>query len=226
MIGYTDLFVAGTDTGCGKTEITLGLMHRLQRQGECVLGMKPVASGARITADGVCNEDAQRIQAQSSLHIPYAEVNPFVYESPIAPHLAARASGRPILLDDIRQGVCRLQDRADRVIVEGVGGWRVPLGDDFTLADLARKLNLPVVLVVGVRLGCINHALLTVESMLDDGVQLAGWVANQVDPRMLAPAENIATLRTWLPAPCIGEIPYLRQPTAATVATYLDGSIG
>ncbi|MCU7906329.1 MAG: dethiobiotin synthase [Candidatus Thiodiazotropha sp. (ex Epidulcina cf. delphinae)] len=225
-MGYANLFVTGTDTGCGKTEVTLGLMHRLQRQGECVLGMKPVASGAHITAEGLCNEDARRIQAQCSLAIPYAEVNPFVYDLPIAPHLAARVAGRPILLDEIREGVIRLQAKADRVIVEGVGGWHVPLGDDATLADLARMLNLPMVMVVGLRLGCINHALMTAECMLNAGVRLVGWIANQVDPQMLAPAENISTLRGWLPVPCLGEIPHLQQPTAETVASYLDGSIG
>ncbi|MCU7861151.1 MAG: dethiobiotin synthase, partial [Candidatus Thiodiazotropha sp. (ex Lucinoma kastoroae)] len=203
------LFVTGTDTGCGKTEVTLGLMHKLQQQGECVLGMKPVASGADPTEQGLRNQDALRIQHQCTLETPYSEVNPFAYQAPIAPHLAARASDRPIRLDEIQQGYDHLQAISNRVIVEGVGGWHVPLGDDVTLADLARSLDLPMIMVVGLRLGCINHALMTAECMLNSGVRFVGWVANQIDPTMQAVAENLATLQAWLPAPCLGVNPYL-----------------
>ncbi|MEL0587070.1 MAG: dethiobiotin synthase [Candidatus Thiodiazotropha sp. (ex. Lucinoma kazani)] len=217
------LFVIGTDTGCGKTEVTLGLMHKLQQQGECVLGMKPVASGADPTEHGLRNEDALRIQHQCSLETPYSAVNPFTYQAPIAPHLAAKVSDRPIRLEEIQQGYDHLQAISNRVIVEGVGGWHVPLGDDVTLADLARSLDLPMIMVVGLRLGCINHALMTAECMLNSGVRFVGWVANRVDPTMQAAAENLATLQAWLPAPCLGEIPYLEKPTPETVAESLDG---
>jgi dethiobiotin synthetase len=219
------LFVTGTDTGCGKTEITLGIMHKLQQQGASVLGMKPIASGALRTNEGLRNEDALRIQAQCSQTIPYSSVNPLVYEPPISPHLAAEAEGRPISLDEILRGYRDLREQADRVIVEGVGGWHVPLGDSITLADLARTLDLPMIMVVGMRLGCLNHALMTAECMLNSGVQLKGWVANLVDPEMQAIEDNINTLRSWLPAPCLGEVPYLESLSPDQVASYLDGPL-
>jgi dethiobiotin synthetase len=219
------LFVTGTDTGCGKTEITLGIMRNLQQQGESVLGMKPVASGGVVTEEGLRNEDALRIQAQCSREIGYSSVNPLVYQPPISPHLAAKAEGQPIRLDDILQGYHDLQEQADRVVVEGVGGWHVPLGDSITLADLARGLDLPMIMVVGMRLGCLNHALMTAECILNSGVQLKGWVANLVDPEMQAIEDNINTLRSWLPAPCLGEVPFLEAPTADRVAGYLDGQL-
>ncbi|MES9969427.1 MAG: dethiobiotin synthase [Candidatus Thiodiazotropha sp.] len=219
------LFVTGTDTGCGKTEITLGIMHNLQQQGESVLGMKPIASGALLTAEGLRNEDALRIQAQCSQAIPYPAVNPLVYQPPIAPHLAAKAQGQPIRLDEIQQAYNRLRVQADRVVVEGVGGWHVPLGDTITLADLARTLDLPMVLVVGVRLGCLNHALMTAECILNSGVELKGWVANLVDPQMQSIDDNILTLQSWLPAPCLGEVPYLETPTPEQIASHLDGPL-
>ncbi|MES9992094.1 MAG: dethiobiotin synthase [Candidatus Thiodiazotropha sp.] len=219
------LFVTGTDTGCGKTEVSLGMMSSLQQQGETVLGMKPIASGAEPTGEGLRNEDALRIQRQCSLDIPYGSVNPLVYQPPIAPHLAAQARGEPIRLDEILQGYQRLQELADRVVVEGVGGWHVPLGEGITLADLALALDLPMILVVGIRLGCINHALMTAECMLNSGVRFEGWVANLVDPEMLAIDENITTLQAWLPAPCLGEIPHLQTPTPEQIASYLDGPL-
>ncbi|MET0006253.1 MAG: dethiobiotin synthase [Candidatus Thiodiazotropha sp. 6PLUC9] len=222
MVG---LFITGTDTGCGKTEVTLGLMQKLQRKGNIVLGMKPIASGADKTQDGLRNEDALRIQAQSSLELPYESVNPFAYQPPIAPHLAASQAANPIDLEVILEGYRALQNRADRVVVEGVGGWHVPLGEQDTLADLARGLALPVVMVVGMRLGCLNHALMTAECMLNAGVTFAGWVANQVDPEMSALDENLATLRAWLPAPCLGEIPYLSNPQAEAIAKYLSDDL-
>jgi dethiobiotin synthetase len=219
------LFVTGTDTGCGKTEITLGVMRNLQQQGESVLGMKPIASGAIVTEEGLRNEDALRIQAQCSREIAYSSVNLMVYQRPISPHLAAKAEGQPIRLDEILQGYNHLQTQADIVVVEGIGGWHVPLGDSITLADLARGLDLPMIMVVGMRLGCLNHALMTAECILNSGVQLKGWVANLVDPEMQAVEDNINTLRSWLPAPCLGEVPFLEAPSADRVADYLDGSL-
>ncbi len=219
------LFITGTDTGCGKTEVTLGVMSSLQQRGETVLGMKPVATGALATEDGLRNEDALRIQAQCSLEIPYSALNPLLYQPPIAPHLAARAAGQPIRLDEILQGYERLRKLADRVVVEGIGGWHVPLGEGTTLADLARTLDLPMILVVGIRLGCINHALMTAECMLNSGVRFEGWVANRVDPEMLAAEDNILTLQAWLPAPCLGVVPYLESPTPELIASYLDGPL-
>jgi dethiobiotin synthetase len=219
------LFITGTDTGCGKTEVTLGLMEKFQQQGGTVLGMKPIASGAAMTPQGLCNEDALRIQVQASLDLPYEEINPFVFEPAIAPHLAALQAGEVIDIEEILLKFNELSGRSDRVLVEGVGGWHVPLGEHATLADLARGLDLPVVMVVGMRLGCLNHALMTAECMLNAGVTFAGWVATQIDPQMPAWKENIATLQAWLPAPCLGEIPHLPEPDPQSIAQYLSDEL-
>ncbi len=217
------IFITGTDTGCGKTEITLGLMQALQQRGERVLGMKPVASGAARTHQGLRNEDALRIQTQCSSELAYELVNPFAYEPPVAPHLAAQAAGRPIVLSAIAEVYRRLIGMADRVVVEGVGGWSVPLdGETATVADLALCLDLPVILVVGLRLGCINHALLTEAAIRQSGARLLGWVANQVDPRMASLEGNLQTLRERLPAPCLGMVPWLSDASPLTVSGYLD----
>ncbi|MEW7980790.1 MAG: dethiobiotin synthase [gamma proteobacterium symbiont of Phacoides pectinatus] len=216
------LLITGTDTECGKTEVTLGLMHALQGRGLRVLGMKPVASGALPTPRGLRNEDALRIQAQGSTPLPYRQVNPYAFEPPVAPHLAAAEAGVEIAFDPIREGVRGLARQADLVLVEGVGGWRVPLGPDGDLCDLARTLELPVILVVGMRLGCINHALLSVESIVASGLPLAGWVANRVDPGMRVAEGNLRTLRQGIPAPLLGEVPRLARPTPEGVATALD----
>ncbi len=215
-------FITGTDTGCGKTEITLGLMQRWQQTGKVVLGMKPVASGATQTPDGLRNEDAQRIQRQCSLNVPYQQLNPFVYTSPIAPHLAAEEAGRPIVGTEIRDSFEKFAAISDLVIVEGVGGWRVPIGADMTISDLVRMLDLPVILVVGMRLGCINHAILTAESIQYAGIKLHGWVANHIDPDMQAQEGNLKTLSKWLSAPCLGDVPYLEQPTPELISVYVE----
>lgn len=216
------LFITGTDTGCGKTEVTLGLMGRLQQQGESVLGMKPVASGAQRTPEGLRNEDAVRIQRQCSRQLPYEWINPFAYEPPIAPHLAAVSTGRAIDQQAILEGCTRMRGMADWVMVEGVGGWRVPLDAVSSVADLAALLQLPVILVVGLRLGCINHALLTEACIRLSGVRLLGWVANQVEPAMEALEGNLGTLRERLSAPCLGVIPWLESPNPVSVGGYLD----
>ncbi len=215
-------FITGTDTECGKTEITLGLMQLLQHSGHSVLGMKPVASGAVPTKDGLRNDDALRIQRQASLPLSYDLVNPFAFEPPIAPHLAAQQAGVDIKFGQIMECHRELSSRADRVLVEGVGGWRVPLGGDGALSDLALTLNLPVILVVGMRLGCINHALLTVESIEDSGIKMVGWVANMVDPEMSEQAANIATLKQEIGVHCLGVVPHMSQPTAQAVAERLQ----
>ncbi|MBK5941566.1 dethiobiotin synthase [Halochromatium roseum] len=216
------LFVTGTDTEVGKTEVTLGLMAALQRRGFSVLGMKPVAAGCVQTPDGLRNEDALRIQAQGSKPLAYAAINPYAFAPPIAPHIAAAQAGVEIQIDLIETAYQRLATQADWVLVEGAGGWRVPLGPGLTLADLPSALDLPVVLVVGLRLGCLNHALLSAESIQASGLQLAGWVANRIDPAMAAADENLATLRERLPAPCLGVVPWLSAPTPAQVADFVS----
>jgi len=216
------LFITGTDTGCGKTLISLGLMRLLQGRGHSVLGMKPVASGADVTPQGLRNGDALRLRAQGSLELPYPAINPYVFAPPIAPHLAAGQAGETIDLNLIRAHCEALAAQADHVIVEGVGGWRVPLNERQAVSDLALMLGLPVVLVVGLRLGCINHALLSAESILAGGAPLAGWVATEVEPGMLARSGNIETLEQRIGAACLGVVPYLEGPSADEVARSLE----
>ncbi|NBC47669.1 MAG: dethiobiotin synthase [Gammaproteobacteria bacterium] len=215
------LFITGTDTEVGKTEITLGLMAALQAIGRSVLGMKPVAAGCEKTAEGLRNDDAERIRAQASRSLAYATVNPYAFAEPIAPHIAAERAGVSIELEPIRDAYRSMAAETDWVLVEGAGGWRVPLGPSLTLADLPKALDLPVVLVVGLRLGCLNHALLSAESIIGSGLTLAGWVASRVDPQMAAAEANLSTLRERLPAPCIGEVPWLERPTPERVASHL-----
>jgi dethiobiotin synthetase len=215
-------FITGTDTGIGKTELTLALMHALQARGLTIAGMKPVASGCVRTPDGLRHDDALRLQAKSSLTLPYEQVNPYAFEPAIAPHLAAAEAGREIGIGHIAAIYRVIAGRADGVCVEGVGGWRVPLSADTTLADLAREIGLPVILVVGMRLGCLNHAQLTAEAIEADGVRLAGWVANHVAPGFERAEANLAALQARLPAPLLGVLPCRRQPQAADLAACLQ----
>ena len=214
-------FITGTDTECGKTEITLGLMHRLKQQGHSVLGMKPVASGAVATAEGLRNEDALRIQAECSMPVEYNRVNPYAFEPPIAPHLAAEQIGQQIDVAVIRDHYLQFATQADKVLVEGVGGWRVPLNATAYVSDLARQLELPVILVVGLKLGCINHALLTAESILSSGAELAGWVANVADQQMLEQTGNLESLKARISVPLLGVVPRLSVPSPESVSEYL-----
>lgn len=213
-------FVTGTDTDVGKTAIACGIVHRYVETGRQVAVMKPVASGCEVTPQGLRNADAQALIAATRRTMDYALVNPFAYEPPIAPHLAADQAGRPIRRDVIRDAFSRLSEDADALIVEGVGGFRVPLGD-FDTADLAIDFGLPVVLVVGLRLGCLNHALLTAEAIAARGLRFAGWVGNRIDPEMAFPEENIATLQQHLDAPCFGIVPTLPAVDAPSVSRHL-----
>ncbi len=217
-------FVTGTDTGIGKTFVSVALMHALRARGLTVLGMKPVAAGCRATADGLHNDDALMLQEAGSLPLDYAEVNPYAFEPPIAPHIAARQAGISVDVAAIADRVDALGTRADCVVVEGVGGWRVPLSERADVAALAAALGLPVILVVGLRLGCLNHALLTAESIERSGVELAGWVANLVDPHMVSVAENVQDLMLRLAAPLLGVMPHMhgRPPRLAAPALNIE----
>lgn len=215
------IFVTGTDTGCGKTEVSLGLMAAWQVRGIRTLGMKPVATGCARGPSGLQNADAQRLQAQGSSLAPYGLVNPYAFQPPIAPHIAAGQAEVEIELGPIA-GACRtLAAESDLVVVEGVGGWRVPLSASLSVSDLPKALDLPVLMVVGLRLGCLNHALLTAESIRAQGAHLAGWVANGIDPGMLETDANLATLAALIGSPCIGVVPWLRPPQPLEVADYL-----
>ncbi|AFL73740.1 dethiobiotin synthase [Thiocystis violascens] len=215
------VFVTGTDTGCGKTAISVGLMAALQAAGLRVLGMKPVASGCALTPDGLRNADALALQKQGSSREPYERINPYAFAPSIAPHLAAATAGVVIDLAAIVRAYGALDARADLVVVEGVGGWRVPLGADLSLSDLPTALELPVILVVGLKLGCLNHALLTAERIQSSDARLIGWIGNQVDPGMLVLDENLATLTALLDAPCLGVVPWLDHAEPAQIAAFL-----
>lgn len=214
--------VTGTDTGCGKTEVSLGLTLALRRRGFRVQAMKPVASGGEYGVQGLRQADALRLRAQASRVCDYDWVNPYVFEPAIAPHLAAARAGREIAFEPIRAAATRLAEGADWLVVEGVGGWRVPLGPDWEVADLARRLDLAVVLVVGLRLGCLNHSLLTVESIQASGSRLVGWVANAIDPEMEALEENLADLNARIPAPRLGLVPWMTDPDPPRLADCLE----
>ncbi len=198
-------FVTGTDTGVGKTRAALALMRACQRQGHCTIGMKPVASGCQTTPVGLRNSDALALLRQSNLDAPYEWINPYVLQPPIAPHLAAAQAGIRLEITPIIKAYQRLRPLAQRIVVEGAGGWRVPINEGETLADVALALRLPVVLVVGLRLGCINHALLTAEAIARDGAPLVGWIGSAIDSDY-APDTTLETLRARIAAPCWGWI--------------------
>jgi dethiobiotin synthetase len=218
------LFVTGTDTGVGKTLFTCALLHAYASKGLRAVGMKPVAAGA-VRENGVLvNEDVAAMRAASNVAAPLELVNPYCLEPPIAPHIAAAQASVTIDAERIAASYERLAGLADRVVVEGAGGFLVPLGADVDTADLARRLALPVVIVVGMRLGCLNHALLTAAAVRVAGLRLAGWVASHVDPDMLYADENVEALKARLDAPLIARIPYTHAPDAASLAHYVDST--
>ncbi|CAA2105224.1 dethiobiotin synthase [Variovorax paradoxus] len=215
-------FVTGTDTGIGKTLVSSAMLSLLAGSGLRAVGMKPVAAGLEEAGGQWRNEDVDRLQAAGNVDAPLALRCPYLLRAPMSPHLAAREEGVRIALARIRSAFDALATRADAVVVEGVGGFCVPFCDDFDSADLAVALGLPVVLVVGLRLGCLNHALLSAEAIRARGLVLAGWVASMVDPSMLAPQANLQTLRARLGAPLLGVVPHLPQPDAAQAARHID----
>lgn len=215
-------FVTGTDTGVGKTCIAAGLLQAANSRGLTTAALKPVAAGCERTPEGLRNEDALLLQSVVNPPLDYEQINPVALEPAIAPHIAALKARRPLSTDRLA-GYCRgVLGQADFTVVEGAGGWRVPLNPAETLADLARQLNLPVILVVGVRLGCLNHALLTAEAIARDGLPLAGWVANVLDPDMPRLRENVDALGQRLRAPFLGWVPSLTSPTPSAVAGHLN----
>lgn len=216
-------FITGTDTDVGKTTIAAGLLHAAREAGMSTVAGKPVASGCEITPQGLRNADALALMAESSVKLAYEEVNPVAFEPPIAPHIAAREAGVVLSVQSLLPPMQQILDRqADFTLIEGAGGWRVPLSGQDSLSDLALALDLPVILVVGVRLGCISHALLTAEAIERDGLQLAGWVANIIGPKTSRLEENLATLAERLPAPCLGRVPKLKTASAQKVAEHLQ----
>lgn len=221
-------FVTGTDTDAGKTLVTSALLHAAHQQQRSTLGLKPIASGSQSTPEGLRNSDAIALQQQSVPAVTYDTVNPITFEPAIAPHLAALEAGQPLEVGAITAILRETlgQTARDFSLIEGAGGWRVPLNEQQDFADLAIALELPVILVVGLKLGCLNHARLTAEAIRADGLILAGWAGSVVDPAFAAAPErfeaNIAHLNAKLEAPCLGIIPHLASPDAATAHHYLS----
>ena len=211
-------FVTGTDTGIGKTTVSCALLHAFAAQGKKVVGMKPVAAGSE---NGQW-PDVELLLAAGNVDVPRQKINPYAFDPPIAPHIAAQQVGMEIDLSVIHRAYQELSTTADIVIVEGVGGFLVPVNQNQTGADLAKSLNLPVILVVGMRLGCLNHALLTAQAIKAVGLPLAGWVANCIDPQMKVLAENIATLEQRLDGPLLGVVPFDLEMHAQESAKLLD----
>jgi dethiobiotin synthetase len=218
------VFVTGTDTGVGKTLVACALLHAFAARGLRAAGMKPVAAGARRRGGGqLQNDDVELLRKASSIAVPDQLINVYAFEPPIAPHIAARAAGREIELPTIERAYLRLAHQADVVVVEGVGGFCVPLNDRDDAGDLAVLLHMPVVMVVGMRLGCLNHALLTAAAIEARGLTLAGWTANHIDPNMTHVDENVAALSQRLRAPCIARIPFQRVPEPRRIAGLVVG---
>ncbi len=215
-------FVTGTDTEIGKTLVSAAILHKLVESGQRACGMKPIAAGAELRDGELHNDDADMLAAAGNVHLPQNITTPFMLREPAAPHIAAALEGVTIEAVPILAAYTEILAASDSVVVEGVGGFRVPFNDSFDSADLAAQLNLPVVLVVGMRLGCISHALLTVEAIVARGLVLAGWVANTVDPDMRFFDENVEALAARSPAPLLGVVPRLEQATAAHAAPFID----
>lgn len=205
-------FITGTDTEVGKTFVTCALLHRARAAGLRAAGIKALAAG---TDENGINDDVDRIRRAADVALPDDILNPYCFAPAIAPHIAAAEAGVHIDFARIANAVAAARPQADLLLVEGAGGFRIPLGVDRDSADLAVNLGLPVILVVGMRLGCLNHALLTAEAILARQLPLAGWVANTIDPGMSRFAENLASLRQWLPAPCLGVVPHRPDDPAA-----------
>lgn len=215
-------FITGTDTNVGKTLVAAGLLVAAKQKGLTTAALKPVAAGCEKTDEGLRNSDALLLQSVMTQTLHYDQINPCALEAAIAPHIAAQQEKRSLSVDRL-SGFCRgVLSSANFVAVEGAGGWRVPLNARETLADLAKNLELPVIIVVGVRLGCINHALLTFEAVVRDGLAVAGWVANCIDADMPVLQENIDSLKARLPVPCLGVVPFLAEPSPEQVAGYFE----
>lgn len=206
------VFVTGTDTGCGKTFVAQAVLRHLRAQGVRAVGFKPVAAGAEWCDGQLQNDDALALRVASDRELPYEAVNPYCFEPPIAPHLAAAAQGVEISAQSILAALDALRLNHDFVVVEGAGGWLVPLSASLDVAGLAGLLDLPVLLVVGLRLGCLNHALLSERAICDSGARLIGWVGSQVEPGMACLNENVATLVERIDVPCLGVLTHPDSP--------------
>ena len=216
------VYVTGTDTGIGKSVASAALLHALRARGLRAVGMKPVASGCERTPRGWRNDDARLLQAASAPRPDYADVNPYALPHPLAPELAAADAGVTLALPAILAAHARLDAQADVVVVEGIGGWAAPLSATLDQRDLVRALDLPVLLVVGLRLGCINHARLSARAIAADGARLVGWIGNAIDPAMDRCDDVFALLQARLSAPCWGRLPFTAPPDPQALARHLE----
>jgi dethiobiotin synthetase len=224
MTSRVDYFVTGTDTNVGKTLVSAALIRSLASHGLKVAGMKPVAAGAELRDGKLWNEDVALLSGEANVILPTHLVAPFLFKEAAAPHVAAALEDQQINPDTIFTAVEHIRSQTEAVIVEGVGGFCVPITPQTDMADIAVRLQLDVILVVGLRLGCLNHALLTAEAIAARGLRLAAWVVNQIDPAMPHQAANIEALRERLSAPCLGSLPWMPVPSAALAADKLDFS--
>ncbi|WP_423807174.1 dethiobiotin synthase [Photobacterium damselae] len=215
-------FVTGTDTEVGKTVATRAILHAAGHADIKMSGYKPVASGSSRTEGGLRNSDALYIQEASVVELSYQEVNPYAFEEPVSPHLAAEREKRTIEFEVLTQGLDNLKQKSDVVLVEGAGGWRVPVAREQFLSQWVQQQKMPVILVVGVKLGCLSHAMLTAEAIERDGLEVVGWIANRINPGEENYAENIQMLEAQLPGKKLGEIPYMPGIKKRNLAQYID----
>lgn len=215
-------FVTGTDTDVGKTFIACALLYQAQTQGWSTLGIKPIAAGCDEKDGQLYNSDAEMLRHYTSIELDYKQTNPVALREPIAPHIAAEKINLALSASQLSQHCQSLEALADILLVEGAGGWLVPINSQETLADLARLLKRPVILVVGLKLGCINHSLLTINAIKACGLRIAGWVANTIDHDMLVVEDNINALTQRISAPCLGVVPFDHEHSIERAASYLN----
>lgn len=225
MSAKFSIFITGTDTGVGKTLITAAFLHALGRSGVRAAGMKPVAAGTEMRDGQAWNEDVALLADASTLDLPRELTTSYLLNEPCAPHVAARMQGVAIDPATLTRAYQQVAAQAEAVVVEGVGGFRVPLTDDFDTADFSAALQLDVILVVGLRLGCLNHALLTAEAIAARGLRLVGWIANQIDPAMPHQTDNVQALQQRLKAPLLGVVPWMPVPAPALAADAIKFSL-
>ncbi|WP_027697140.1 dethiobiotin synthase [Vibrio litoralis] len=216
------VFITGTDTEVGKTLVSQAFIKAFAKRDYRVSGFKPIAAGCEVSEQGLVNEDALALQKASNVELSYAEVNPFALLLPTSPHIAAKRESVTIDFDSLDQNLDQHKVKSDIVVVEGAGGWKVPVSDNEFLSTWVKLQKLPVIIVVGIRLGCLNHALLTLESIRNDGLEVVGWVANKVDPDFGCYDENVAFLESHISAPKLAEIPYLSKSEMMDVEQYID----
>ncbi|MDX7997704.1 ATP-dependent dethiobiotin synthetase BioD [Xenorhabdus sp. Reich] len=212
-------FLTGTDTEVGKTVVSCALLQAANKKGYQTAGYKPVASGSEMTAEGIRNSDALALQRNSVVPLTYQEVNPLVFIEPTSPHIVSAELNQPIDFSVLSQGLAVLAEKSDWILVEGAGGWYTPLSENTTFADWVIQENLPVILTVGVKLGCINHAILTAKAIQHAGLKLVGWVANEIEPAGKRQTAYLETLVRMIPAPLLGIIPHLSE-------MYINNNIG